>query len=63
MSNYSWYAFIHWVFRWNAETEQEGGSIVFTLFNFIHFLKYKEHTIIKFGKDRYKPARKYVDAY
>lgn len=59
------YKFKHWAFRWNCEAEQDGSSIVFTLFNRIHFLKYKEHTLIKFGhpsKFNYTEAIKYVNA-
>lgn len=53
-----------WCFTWNAEPEEEGGSIVFTLFKVIHFLKYKESTLIYFGKKKeYQPARKYVEAF
>ena len=59
------YKFKHWAFRWNCEAEQDGSSIVFTLFNHIHFLKYKEHTLINFGqpsKFNYTEAIKYVNA-
>ena len=59
------YKFKHWAFRWNCEAEQDGSSIVFTLFNHIHFLKYKEHTLVKFGhpsKFKFEEAAKYVNA-
>lgn len=58
------YRFRHWVFRWNAETD-DGSSIVFTVCNRIHFLKYKEHTQVHFGhpsKFKFEEAAKYVNA-
>lgn len=51
------YKFKHWLFSWNQD---EGGDIVFTVVKILHFIKYKEHTIIKFGKMNYQPAPKYV---
>jgi hypothetical protein len=65
------YRFRHWLFQWNAENEEDSGSIVFTVCGFIHFLKYKEHTIIYLGQGRksdgfmfyVQPARSYVEAY
>lgn len=52
-----------WMFNWNAEPESEGGSVVFTFCKVVHFVKYKDMTIIKFGLAHgYTPARKYIDA-
>ena len=52
------------VFTWNAEDENEGSSIVFTVCKVIHFLKYKESTLIYFGKHpEFKQARKFVAAF
>ena len=59
------YKFRHWAFQWNCEAAEDGSSIVFTLFNCVHFLKYKEHTLIKFGhpsKFKFEEAAKYVNA-
>lgn len=59
------YKFRHWAFRWNCEAQEDGASIVFSVFNCIHFLKYKEHTLIKYGhpsKFNYTEAAKYVNA-
>lgn len=57
------YRLKNFIFQWNAEEEKDGGSIVFTLFNRVHFLKYKESTIIYYGKGKYSQARKYVKAF
>ena len=64
------YKFMHWLFQWNAEPEEQGGSIVFTIAGILHFVKYKEHTIVYWGQGRkgdidfvLQPARKYVLAY
>jgi len=57
------YKISHMIFQWNTEEQDDGGSIVFTVCNFIHFVKYREHTLIYFEKNRYKPARKYVEAF
>jgi hypothetical protein len=61
------YRLRHWLFQWNY-CEQD-GSIVFTVAGALHFLKYKEHTIVYFGQGRkgdvdftVKAARKYVEA-
>lgn len=51
------YKFKHFVFSWNQDEE---GDIVFSLCKLVHFIKYKEHTIVKFGNKGYQPAPKYV---
>jgi len=51
------YQFSHWFFRWNQDEE---GDLVFSVMNIIHFVKYKEHTIIHFGRKKYDRAPKYV---
>lgn len=51
------YRFKHWLFSWNQDEE---GDIVFSIAKTIHFIKYKEHTIIRFGKYDYKEAPKYL---
>ena len=51
------YKFRHWFFSWNQDEE---GDIVFSVAKVIHFTKYKEHTIVKFGKMDYQAAPKYV---
>ncbi len=51
------YKFRHVVFSWNQDEE---GDIVFSVAKVIHFIKYKEHTIVKFGKQGYEQAAKYV---
>lgn len=49
--------FRHWVFRWNVDDD---GDIVFSIMNIVHFIKYKQSTIINFGKRKYKEAPKYI---
>lgn len=51
------YLFRHWLFSWKQDEE---GDIVFSVANSVHFIKYKEHTIVKFGKMNYAKAPKYV---
>ncbi len=52
------YRFIHWLFQWNQDEE---GALVFTIAGILHFLKYKEHTIIRLGGSNvYRPAPKYL---
>jgi hypothetical protein len=52
------YKFRHWLFAWNVDSE---GDIVFSVANVLHFVKYKEHTIVKWGKQQgYSQAAKYV---
>lgn len=51
------YMFRHWLFQWKQDEE---GDIVFSVANRLHFLKYKEHTIIMFGKKEFQIAPKYV---
>lgn len=49
-------------FNWNSELEEDGGSIVFTFCKVLHFVKYKESTLICFGNGRFQKAIKYVKA-
>ena len=53
------YAFRHWLFAWNVDTE---GDIIFSVAGMLHFTKYKEHTIVKFGRGNFVRAAKYVRA-
>lgn len=53
------YKFKHWFFSWNVDDE---GDITFSIAKVIHLTKYKEHTIIRYGKLNYQPAAKYVNA-
>lgn len=46
-----------WMFNWNKD---EDGDIVFTFAKVFHFAKYKESTIIGFGRKNYQKAPKYV---
>ena len=56
---YHWqsYKLRHWLFSWKQDEE---GDIVFSVVNRLHFVKYKEHTIVKFGKMNYSNAPKYL---
>lgn len=51
------YKFKHWFFKWNVDEEKD---LVFSVCNVIHFIKYKEHTVIKFGRKQYESAPKYI---
>ena len=51
------YLFKHWFFKWNVD---EDGDIVFSIANILHFLKYKEHTLVYFGKKKLTEAPKYL---
>lgn len=51
------YLFRHWLFSWNQD---EDGDIAFSIAKRVHFIKYKEHTLVKFGKMNYVRAPKYV---
>lgn len=53
------YQFKHWFFRWNVDDD---GDIVLSVASILHFIKYKEHTLVKFGRLNYAEARKYVAA-
>lgn len=53
------YKFRTWIFRWNVD---EGGDLTLSIARYIHLTKYKENTIIRFGRKDYKPARKHVNA-
>ena len=52
------YKFIHWFFQWNLDDD---GDITFTVANIVHFTKYKEHTVVRFGRKNYEAAPKYVE--
>lgn len=52
------YKFRHWFFKWNQDDE---GDIVFSIAGLVHFLKYKEHTHVYWGKKNYKEAPKWVN--
>lgn len=58
-----WFRTKNYLFSWHAEKEEDGGSIVFTFAQRIHFLKYKDMTIIYFGKGRFTKARRNVQAF
>lgn len=66
MGYFSMYRFWHWLYRWNVCVQD--GSIVFTVAGVLHFLKYKEHTIIYWGQGNkpdpfsVAPAAKFVNA-
>lgn len=52
------YRFKHWFFQWKVDEE---GDIAFVVMNRMAFLKYKEHTLIKFrGVKGWAPAPKWV---
>lgn len=51
------YQFSHWFFKWNQDEE---GDIVFSVMNIVHFIKYKEHTNVLWGRKNYSCAPKYV---
>lgn len=53
----NWYQFTHWAFKWVQDSE---GDIGFQMFGIITAIKYKEHTIWKFGRTNYDDAPKYV---
>lgn len=64
LSAWWWRMFNQKIFCWNAEPPEEGGSPVLTIFGFIHLLKYKESTIVRWGRwHEYQQARKYVEAF
>ena len=56
---YVWnsYKLRHYLFSWSMDDE---GDIVFSVAKRLHFIKYKEHTIVKVGKMDYKSAPKYL---
>lgn len=51
------YRFRHWLFAWKIDDE---GDLVFSVGKVLHFIKYKEHTIVKFGKQSYVDAPKHI---
>lgn len=57
------YKLKNFFFSWNAEKEEDGGSVVFTVLNMVHFVKYKESTLVYFGKGKFNKARKYIKAF
>lgn len=54
------YRLEHWLFKWKTD---EDGDIAFVLFNWIAFIKYKEHTIINFNGHRLAMAAKWQGHY
>ena len=50
------YKFKHWVFSWKQD---EDGDIAFVICNRMAFVKYKEHTIIRFDGNKMMDAEKY----
>lgn len=48
--------FKYWLSSWKQDEE---GDIAFVLFNKLAFVKYKEHTIIRFDGDKMRDAGKY----
>ena len=54
--SFKWYIFVHWFFMWNQDDD---GDVTLSIANLIHFTKYKEHTIVRYGWKQYKPAEKY----
>jgi len=51
------YKFWHWFFQWNQDDDSD---ITFSVAGVVHFTKYKEHTVIRFGRKNYERAPKYV---
>lgn len=55
---YKFYQFKHWFFMWQLDDDND---ITLTVCRFIHLTKYKEHTIIRFGKNKgCKQAPKFI---
>ena len=50
------YKFKHWFFSWKQD---EDGDLVFVICNRMAFVKYKEHTIIRFDGNKMMHAEKY----
>jgi hypothetical protein len=50
------YKLRHWLFRWTVDGE---NAITLTVLNRLNFTKYKEHTIVRWGRN-WKRAPKYV---
>lgn len=51
------YKFRHWAFTWGLDSE---GDLVLTVFKVLHLTKYKEHTIVNWGKKEIFPAPKWI---
>lgn len=51
------YKLRNFLFAWNLDEERD---LTFSVCKVIHFIKYKEGTIVKFGKKEYLPAPKYL---
>lgn len=51
------YKFHHWLFQWKIDDE---GDITLSVAGLFHLTKYKEHTIIRFGKMHYANAPQYI---
>lgn len=54
--NLSLYKFNHWFFQWKQD---EDGGIAFVICNRLAFVKYKEHTIIRFDANKMKMAERH----
>jgi hypothetical protein len=39
--------FWYWVFKWQLDADND---LVFSICNLIHFIKYKQSTLVKFGR-------------
>lgn len=51
------YRFRHWIFQWKQDEE---GDLAFVFLGFIAFIKYKEHTLVKFDGHKMADAPKYL---
>lgn len=51
-----WYKLRHWLFSWRQD---EDGDICFVILNRLTFVKYKEHTLIRFDGGKLVKAGKY----
>jgi hypothetical protein len=51
------YRLRHWAFQWKQDNE---GDIAFVVLGRIAFVKYKEHTIVRFDGHKMADAPKYV---
>lgn len=54
---FAWYRFTGWLYRWTLD---EDNAITFTVAGCLNFTKYKESTIVKFGRN-WKSAPKHVE--
>lgn len=51
------YIFRHWLLAWKQDEE---GDIALVFFNRLAFVKYKEHTIVRWDGHRMASAPRYV---